>query len=253
MPPVITLLSDFGTADGYVAEMMGVLHSMVPDARIVDASHDIPPQDVELARLTLARYWRRFPPGTVHLVVVDPGVGSSRAAIAVASEGRFLVGPDNGVLSPALLSRGARAVSLALPSDAAPTFHGRDVFAPAAARLALGESLEFLGVPHERPFVRRTAEAHQRADGSIEGEVIAIDRFGNAITNLIARPGSVIVAEGRRLPLVRTYSDVPSGALCAVTGSTGLVEIAARDGRGADSAGLLRGSAVMLLPVREHG
>ena len=246
MRPLITILTDFGTADGYVAEMKGVLHSAVPDAQIVDASHDIPPQDVELARLTLARYWRRFPPGTVHLVVVDPGVGSSRTALAVASEGRHLVGPDNGVLSPALLSRGARAVSLSVPSDAAPTFHGRDVFAPAAARLALGEGLEFLGLPHEHPFIRRTAETHQRSDGSIEGEVIAIDRFGNAITNIIARSAGTVDAGGRRVPLVRTYSEVPSGALCAVAGSTGLLEIAARDGRGASVAGLHRGSAVVL-------
>jgi hypothetical protein len=248
--PLITLLTDFGTADGYVAEMKGTLHSAVPEAQIVDASHDIPPQDVELARLTLARYWRRFPPGTVHLVVVDPGVGSSRAAIAVESEGRYLVGPDNGVLSPALLSRGARAVALAVPSDAAPTFHGRDVFAPAAARLALGEALEFLGVPHEQPFIRRTAEAHQRADGCVEGEVIAIDRFGNAITNLIARGGGAVEAGGRRLPIVRTYAEVPVGALCAVAGSTGLIEISARDGHGARAAGLHRGSAVVLHPER---
>ena len=98
MRPLITLLTDFGTADGYVGEMKGVLLSGVPDAEIVDISHDIPPQDVERARLTVARVWRRFPAGTIHIVVVDPGVGSSRAAIAVASEGRFLLGPDNGVL-----------------------------------------------------------------------------------------------------------------------------------------------------------
>jgi S-adenosylmethionine hydrolase len=250
MRPIVTLLSDFGTADGYVAELKGVLHSAIPDAQIVDASHDIPPQDVELARLTLARYWRRFPPRTVHLVVVDPGVGSSRAAIAVESEGRFLVGPDNGVLSPALLSRGARAVALAVPSDAAPTFHGRDVFAPAAARLALGEALEFLGVPHDRPFLRRTAEPHQREDGAIEGEVIAIDRFGNAITNLIARGGGTVEVDDLRLPIVRTYSEVPSGTLCAVGGSTGLIEIAVRDGHGAEAARLRRGSRVVLHTTR---
>jgi S-adenosylmethionine hydrolase len=249
VPPLITLLSDFGTADGYVAEVKGILHSLVPDAHIVDASHDIPPHDIELARLTLAKYWRRFPENTVHLVVVDPGVGSWRAAMAVESEGRFLVGPDNGVLSPALLVRGARAVTLAVPIDAAPTFHGRDVFAPAAARLALGDALEFLGLPHAHPFLRRTAEAHQRADGCIEGEVIAIDRFGNAITNLIARPGASVEVGGRMLPLVRTYSEVPSGALCAVSGSTGLIEVSARDGRGADAAGLSRGSRVVLHPA----
>jgi S-adenosylmethionine hydrolase len=248
MKPLITLLTDFGTADGYVAEVKGILHSLVPDARIVDAAHDIPPHDIELARLTLAKYWRRFPEGTVHLVVVDPGVGSAEAGMAVQSEGRFLVGPDNGVLSPALLAHGARAVALGVPSDAAPTFHGRDVFAPAAARLALGEELEFLGLPHEHPFIRRTAEAHQRADGAIEGEVIAIDRFGNAITNLIARPGATVEIGGHRLGLVRTYTDVPSGSLCALPGSTGLIEISARDARGAQLAGLRRGSHVVLHP-----
>src|SRR5918911_4299398 len=129
MRPIITLLTDFGTADGYVAEMKGVILSLAPEAQVVDVSHDIAPQDIEGARLAVARYWRRFPERTTHIVVVDPGVGSARAAIAVASDGRFLVGPDNGTLSPALLVAGARVVSLGIPAQAAPTFHGRDVFA----------------------------------------------------------------------------------------------------------------------------
>ena len=112
MRPIITLLTDFGTADGYVAELKGVLYTAIPDAMVVDLSHEIPPQDVECGRLAVARYWRRFPDGTIHLVVVDPGVGSGRAALAVSSDGRFLVGPDNGVLSPSLLASGARAVAL---------------------------------------------------------------------------------------------------------------------------------------------
>src|SRR5215218_419057 len=112
MRPLITLLTDFGTIDGYVGEMKGALLSRAPDAEIIDITHDIPPQDVERARLTLARVWRRFPAGTIHIVIVDPGVGSARAALAVASDDRFLVGPDNGVLSPALLVRGARVVAL---------------------------------------------------------------------------------------------------------------------------------------------
>src|SRR6185369_4194026 len=112
MAPIITLITDFGTADGYVGEMKGVLLSRAPGATIVDITHDIEAQDVDGARLTVARVWRRFPAGTVHLVVVDPGVGSSRAALAVESDRRFLVGPDNGVLSPALLMTGATAVAL---------------------------------------------------------------------------------------------------------------------------------------------
>src|SRR5262249_34990028 len=104
MSRIVTLTTDFGTADGYVGEMKGVILSAAPDAQIVDVTHDIPPQDVDFARLTVARVWRRFPAGTVHVVVVDPGVGSSRAALAVSSDERFLIGPDNGVLSPALLA-----------------------------------------------------------------------------------------------------------------------------------------------------
>src|SRR5688572_32555466 len=129
---IITLLTDFGTADGYVAEMKGVLLSSAPGVQVVDLSHDVSPHDVDAARLAVARYWRRFPAGTVHVVVVDPGVGSSRAPLAVSSDGRFLVGPDNGVLSPSLLAAGSRGVALRVPGSAAPTFHGRDVFAPAA-------------------------------------------------------------------------------------------------------------------------
>ena len=145
MRPIITLLTDFGTVDGYVGEMKGVLLTGMPGADIVDITHDIPPQDVDRGRLTLARVWRRFPPGTIHVVVVDPGVGSSRDAIAVSSEGYFLVGPDNGVLSAALLAASARVVSLSVSQHASATFHGRDVFAPAAAALARGELIESLG------------------------------------------------------------------------------------------------------------
>src|SRR5512138_1753 len=147
MRRIITLLTDFGTADGYVGEIKGVLLSRVPDVSVVDITHDITAQDVESARLTLARVWRRFPSGTVHLVVVDPGVGSYRQALAVESDGRFLVGPDNGVLSPALLLPSARVVVMPMPPSAAPTFHGRDVFAPAAAELASGTPLDALGTP----------------------------------------------------------------------------------------------------------
>src|ERR671933_65015 len=173
MRPIITLLTDFGTADGYVAEMKGVILSLVPEAQVVDISHDIAPQDVDGARLAVARYWRRFPAGAGHVVVVDPGGGSARAAIAVASDGRFLVGPDNGALSPALLVAGARVVSLPIPVQAAPTFHGRDVFAPAGPLLATGAPIDSLGPPIDQPVVRRTPEAKRLAGGTISGEGIA--------------------------------------------------------------------------------
>lgn len=247
--PIITLLTDFGTADGYVAEMTGVLLTLAPGAQIVDASHDIPPQDVELGRLALARYWRRFPAGTVHLAVIDPGVGSSRAAIAVASDGRFLVGPDNGLLSPALVCGGARAVQLPVSETASRTFHGRDVFAPAAAALATGTPLADLGAPFDTPVVRRTPPAHQRPDGRIEGRVIAIDRFGNAITNLVARPGQLDVA-GRRLRVLRTYAAAVDDEPFALAGSGGLLEIAVRDGSAAARFDIARDTPVVFHPVR---
>jgi S-adenosylmethionine hydrolase len=246
MRPIITLLTDFGTADGYVAEMKGVILSLVPEAHVVDVSHDIAPQDVDGARLAVARFWRKFPPGTVHVVVVDPGVGSARAAIAVASDGRFLVGPDNGALSPALLVAGARVVSLAIPAHAAPTFHGRDVFAPAAAALALGTPIDALGSPTLDVVIKRTPEPRRLADGSIEGRVITIDRFGNAVTNLLALRASSVEVNGTTLPIRRSYSDVQSGEAVALVGSTGLIELAVRDGHGARALGLERGSVVFL-------
>ena len=245
MRPLITLLSDFGTADGYVAEMKGILYSLAPDANVVDLSHDIPAHDVELARLTVARYWRRFPPGTIHLVVVDPGVGSTRAPLAVSSDDRFLVGPDNGVLSPALLISGATTVALAVPASASRTFHGRDVFAPAAAALAGGMPLSALGRPHEESVVRRTPEAVRREDGAIIGQVIAIDRFGNAITNLVGARNGFIAVAGRMVPVRSTYADVPGGHPVALTGSSGLLEVAVRDGSAAASLGVQRGETVV--------
>jgi S-adenosyl-L-methionine hydrolase (adenosine-forming) len=246
MRRIITLLTDFGTADGYVGEIKGVLLSRVPDAHVVDITHDIPAQDVESARLTLARVWRRFPAGTVHLAVVDPGVGTARQALAVESDGRYLVGPDNGVLSPALLMTDARVVALSVPSGAAATFHGRDVFAPAAAELASGTPIQALGAAAAEVLVRRTPEPRRRGDGALAGEVIAVDRFGNAITNLVGRRPALLEVAGAVLPVRRTYSEVERGSPLALVGSTGLIEVAVRDGSAARLLGLDRGSVVLL-------
>jgi len=243
---VITLLTDFGTADGYVAEMKGALVSGAPGTVVMDMSHDIPPQDIEAARLALARYWRRFPPGTVHIAVVDPGVGTERAALAVASGGQFLLGPDNGVLSPALFALDAEIVALPIPPSAAHTFHGRDVFAPAAASLAIGVPLLSLGETITRVVRKRTPEAHRRGDGSIVGEVITIDRFGNAVTNLVTRAGGSVLAGGYHMNIARTYSDVEDARPTAVIGSTGFVEIAVRNGHAANRLQLRRGDEVVL-------
>ncbi|HKV51280.1 MAG TPA: SAM-dependent chlorinase/fluorinase [Gemmatimonadaceae bacterium] len=247
--PVITLLTDFGTADGYVGEMKGVIYAMLPQAKVVDIAHDVAAQDVDGARLAIARYWRRFPLGTIHVVVVDPGVGTARAALAVESDGQFLVGPDNGVLSPALLRSEVRVVELAIPVQASATFHGRDVFAPAAARLAGGTPLEALGTTFDAPVLRRTPEAKRLADGSVSGEVITVDRFGNLITNLVAPRGGSVVLGDRVVPIVRSYADVAAGDVVAVVGSSGLLEIAVRDGSAGDALRIARGAAVVLRPA----
>jgi S-adenosylmethionine hydrolase len=243
VPRIVTMLSDFGTVDGYVAEMKAVIASLAPDAQIVDATHDIPPQDVTRARITLSRYWRRFPAGTVHMAIVDPGVGTPRAAMAVESDGRFLVGPDNGVLSPAFTIDGAQVVKLDVPGGASPTFHGRDVFAPAAARIARGEPLATVG-RRMRPSVVMHTPMPSRIGGRQSGEVIAIDRFGNAITNLDSADGEFVEVQGLMLPAVRTFADVSVGTACALVGSAGLLEIAVRDGNAAVSLGLTVGMVV---------
>lgn len=243
----ITLLTDFGTADGYVAELKGVLISLAPGAPIVDLSHEIPPQDIAMARLTVARYWRRFPVGTVHMVVVDPGVGTTRAAIAIESDGRFLVGPDNGVLSPALFTLDARVVQIRIDPTASATFHGRDVFAPVAARLASGTPLDEIGEPYADAVRLRTPPPRRDAHGLLHGEVLTLDRFGNIITNLMTREASGMVKiAGRAARLVRTYGEASRGELVALVGSSGFVEIAVREGSAAAALGVQRGDVVVL-------
>lgn len=246
MTHIVTLTTDFGTVDGYVAEMKGVILSAAPQTTIVDVTHDIPPQDVERARLVVARMWRRFPAGTIHVVVVDPGVGSSRAGLCIESDGRHLVGPDNGVLSPALLIPSARAVELPLPASASSTFHGRDVFAPCVAAIIRGEKLESLGQPALSPVVRRTPEPIRRTDGELDGEIILVDRFGNCVTNLFGFAAGTVFVGSRAIPVHRTYADVGVGEAVAVVGSAGFIEVAVRDGSAAVTLRLQRGTRVSL-------
>jgi S-adenosyl-L-methionine hydrolase (adenosine-forming) len=245
---IVTLLTDFGTADGYVAEMKGVLYSGAPDITVVDLTHAIPPQDVEAGRLALARAWRRFPVGTIHVAVVDPGVGTRRAAIAVEAQGRFLLGPDNGILSPALVGGGADVVALPIPPYAAATFHGRDVFAPAAARLAAGESLTMLGVFKDDPVLRRTPDTIRHDDGSVTGQVLTIDRFGNILSNIGGRMGGRLLVAGRSVAVQRVYADVPVGSMIALTGSSGFLEVAVRGGSAQQALGVQRGMPVVWQP-----
>ena len=242
---IITLLTDFGTADSYVAEMKGVLLSRAPEVTLVDVSHQVSPGDVRAGQYLLGRSWQQFPPGTVHLAVVDPGVGTPRRALAAEAAGHRFVAPDNGLLS--FLPVDARFVSLPVPSDAAPTFHGRDVFAPAAAALAVGAPLEGLGSPITDASRSPLPTPHH--DGTaVMGEVLYVDRFGTLVSNIPARevePGVRIRVAGTDVgSLRRTFADVERGALVAFVGSGGTVEIAVRDGSAARLLGVGVGAEV---------
>jgi S-adenosylmethionine hydrolase len=240
--PLITLLTDFGTADSYVAEMKATLLSAAPEATLVDLTHAVPPGDLRAAAYLLGRTWHRFPQGTVHLAVVDPGVGTPRAALAFGTAGHWFVGPDNGLFTPVLRDAAVEIVALPIPPTAAPTFHGRDLFAPAAAALAGGAPLHglgepFLGIPHRLSY----REPHYEGKSAV-GEVIYVDRFGTLVTNLTPETVpdyAVIEIEGLEIgPLRRTFGDVPTGGLLAYLGSGGQVEIAVRDGSAARRLGL---------------
>jgi S-adenosylmethionine hydrolase len=229
-------LTDFGTRDSYVAELRGVLLTYAPEAVLADISHDIPPGDVHAGAYVLGRSWHRFPEGTVHLAVVDPGVGGPRAALALRSEGRFFVGPDNGLLT-AVLSRADAIATLPVLPLASPTFHGRDVFAPAAAALANGSPVTALGpTPASAPHT--LAIPSPRRDGAMmAGEVIYVDRFGTLVTNLAADAEGPVEIAGVRVPLRRTFGDVLPGQPVAYVGSGGTIEVAVRDGSAADRFG----------------
>jgi S-adenosyl-L-methionine hydrolase (adenosine-forming) len=233
----ITLLTDFGTADGYVAAVKGVMATLVTDALFDDASHDIAQGDVRAAAWALGGYWQLYPAGTVHVVVVDPGVGSDRRALACNADGRFLVAPDNGVLTRVLhAAPDAHVVAITnaalLRPEVSTTFHGRDVFAPAAAHLAQGGALDDLGPRVADAVVLPERSAVQEPHGC-RGTVVHVDRYGNLVTNI---PGDWVgidaaVRIGTTMTrVVRTYSDVEPGDLLALTGSRGTLEISVRNG-----------------------
>ena len=242
---IITLLTDFGSADSYVAEMKGALLSRAPHATLVDISHQISPGDIRAGQYLLSRAWRHFPEGTIHLGIVDPGVGTERRAVAAQSSGHLFVAPDNGLLS--FLGKDRRFVSLPIPTSAAPTFHGRDVFAPAAARLATGSALGDLGESiSDACYTPLPTPRHDHL--AVFGEVIYVDRFGTLVSNIpgdAVQPGARIRVEGTEAgSLRRTFRDVARGALVAFVGSGGTVEIAVRDGSAARMLGVGVGAEV---------
>ncbi len=281
-PSPIVLLTDFGVADWYVAEMKGVLATLAPSSPLHDLSHDVPPGDVAHGAFLLARAHGTWPAGTVFLAVVDPGVGTERHPLAVQAAGRYYVGPDNGLLEAALDQEGAEARVIedaALLAAASRTFHGRDVFAPIAARLATGGAEAFaavgrvLGVPARLEPVHAGAVDRSHADlvaeiarGSrLATRVAHVDRFGNVILHLrgnalLAWLGNAAArdlvvrahgAGGAKVTVVRglaeTYAGArPAGQPFALIGSSGLLEIALAGGHAALTLGLAPGDAVNL-------
>jgi S-adenosylmethionine hydrolase len=252
--PLITLLTDFGLRDGFVASMKGVILTLAPDARLIDVSHEIEPQDVAGGAFVLETSFRYFPAGTVHLAVVDPGVGSARRGIIVEAAGHRFVGPDNGLLTPALRADPAAAV---FGIDArrrrpAPgrTFDGRDLFAPVAAELARGVAAAALGAP-VNDSVRLAEIAPTTSGGGLEGRIIWIDRFGNLISNIRAamlpprRPVRIAVGDSV-IPFAEAYAAVAPGELGALINSDGLLEIFASGASAAVRLGARRGDPVRL-------
>ena len=239
---LVTLLTDFGTQDSYVAEMKGVILTRAPAALLIDLTHSIAPGDIRSAAYVLGRTWHRFPAGTVHLVVVDPEVGAARAPVALSAQGHWFVGPDNGVFTAVLHDAEVEVVVLPTPTDASPTFHGRDLFAPAAADLLRGEPLANLGQPFSGLPVRLAYTAPHYEGKTVIGEIVYIDRFGTLITNLttdLVPPYAKLEVEDLEIgPLRRTFGDVTSGGLLAYVGSGGEIEIAVRNGSAARRLGI---------------
>jgi S-adenosylmethionine hydrolase len=251
--PIVTFTTDFGIRDGYAGAMKGVVLSLAPDAVLVDITHGVPPQDVAAGAVALAQAASLFPSGTIHVAVVDPGVGGARADLLVQSGDSFFVGPDNGVLS--LAARAPRRIfhiqaASFRRAPVSPTFHGRDVFAPTAGRLAAGARPDEAGPAAETMVeVAQLPVLHQ--GGRVEGTVIHVDAFGNLITSLTAElipADAAIQVEGGggifHPVLARTFSDVTSGVLVAYVGSGGQLEIARRNGSAATYVGAERGSIV---------
>ena len=261
-PRIITLLTDFGFRDAFVGIMKGVILNINPAATPVDLSHNVPPQDILAGALILRSVIPFFPPGTIHVAVVDPGVGSGRRAILLETQHAFLIGPDNGLLSLAAPAAAVvRIIHLSneeyFLSPRSHTFHGRDVFAPVAAHLSLGVPPEQFG-PVATTMERISLPPVKWQANSLAGSVIYIDHFGNLITNiteadlrpfsrehLLVSIGSIVQTHG----VVASYAAVEVGAPAALINSWGMLEIAVRNGSAAQCFGVLPGQPVHLTPI----
>ncbi|HET6429064.1 MAG TPA: SAM-dependent chlorinase/fluorinase [Phycisphaerae bacterium] len=243
---IITLLTDFGWSDPYVAVMKGAIFTILPDAHLVDIGHDIPPGDVLGGAYALGQALPYFPPETVHCVVIDPTVGSQRRVLAARYAGQFVVFPDNGVIT--IVNQDQPLEQIVLVQDeryflsplVSTTFHGRDIIAPVAARIASGLPLSRLGPPPDTMELLELPGMELGADGVVSGKIVHVDRFGNLITNLpeaflAGTFGSLsacqVTCAGRGVgPILRTYSSVPPGAPLALINSANLLEIAVNAG-----------------------
>ena len=245
MNRVITLLTDFGTADYFVGAVKGAILSVNSRAVIVDLTHEIPPQDIEAGAFTLLAAYKTFPAGTIHVGVVDPGVGSERRPIIVRANEQFFVGPDNGLFTyicdrePSHRVVNVTSERYFRPSVSS-TFHGRDIFAPVAAALSNGVALEEFGAEIDDAVRLPSLETPLR--------IIHIDRFGNCVTNIRRDPGKSLVVNGQRISEVRRfYGEGDDESLFAIWGSAGFLEISVNGGSAAKRLGAKRGD-----PVASH-
>jgi len=250
--PIVTLTTDYGTSDYYVAVLKAVILGIVPDARLVDITHDIAPQNVTQGAFVLWQAWSWFPAGTVHLVVVDPGVGTERQIIAGKYDGRYVVAPDNGLVTFVHRDRRIETVHVVedrryFLSQLSSTFHGRDIMAPVAARLASGVSIRLLGRVCEALALLPVPHRAAATGAALEGTVLYADRFGTLVTNIHAdqmasgqgpaKPWTVSVGDQVIGPVQSTFASVPVGESVALFGGGGLLEIAVNQGRAVDRFG----------------
>jgi S-adenosylmethionine hydrolase len=252
---LITLTTDFGTSDHFVGAMKGVILTIAPRVTIVDITHGITPFDINEAAFTISQAWRWFPKGAIHVVVVDPGVGTARRPILVEAGGHRFIGPDNGVLTM-IFEEFARARVRAIENpklmlkDVSRTFHGRDVFAPVAAHLARGVAAARVGkLIHDAVRSVGLAPVSTKKNSWI-GRVLKVDRFGNLITNfradILSEPFELQVGSEVIRRLVQNYAECAEGEVAAILGSSGFVEISVNQGSAAERLGCAAGAEIEL-------
>src|SRR5262245_43955296 len=249
-PMIITLTTDFGLSDPFVGIMKGIMLSIAPNARLVDITHEIRSYDIVEAAFLIETAYRYFPSGTVHVVVVDPGVGSARRPMAAVSRGHRFVAPDNGVLSEVLEEEVYHINNESLfLNPVSRTFHGRDVFAPVAAHLARGAPIESVG-PRILDFANKPLPRPRREDNRLTGAVLRVDKFGNIITNLrradLGRDFTLRVAGFPVTRVCANFSEADPGEVVALEGSTGYIEIAVNQGSAGDRLNVGSGSEIQV-------